>query len=314
MAGSSPLESFTGFFEGPYHEQVKALEGTNPDSRTLRIDWRDLDDYDPSLADDFLESPANLRDVASEGIRNADGVDLLGATIRLYNLPDHRQYRVGKYRTRQLGKLLSVRGKVVDMDGVQPYTERAAFECHICGSLVRMPQSYGDMLKPSSCPECDHGNPGFRFNREQSELVDLQKIVIIPPDSNLEDPPAAIAFLKNDLCDMVGPGDLVTVNGIYETFDGQSESTLSTYIEALDLDITERTEIDTYGASEIREFIMDTLTDEIEAADEWAVDRSVVADAVVESHGVRREEVNDQIDYLIDENTVGEEGSKLFDI
>ncbi|ELY99577.1 minichromosome maintenance protein MCM [Natrialba aegyptia] len=314
MAGSTPLESFAAFFEGPYHEEVKALEDTNPDGRTLRINWEDLDDYDPSLADDFLESPESLRKIASEGIRNVDDVDLLGATIRIYNLPEPRQYRVGKYRTRQLGKLLSVRGKVIDRDGVQPYAERAAFECHVCGSLVRIPQSYGDMLKPSSCPECDHGNPSFRFNRDQSVLVDLQKIVIVPPDSNLEEPPATIAFLKDDLCDMVGSSDLMTLNGIYETFDGQSEATVSTYIEALDLDITERTEIDTYGASEIQEFVIEELTEQITTVDSFAVQRADIVDAVAEQYSVRREEVENQIDALIEANEIGAEGSKLFDI
>ncbi|QCC57205.1 minichromosome maintenance protein MCM [Natrinema thermotolerans] len=313
MPHDDPLEAFQEFFAGPYHETVSDLADAYPSEESLRIDWGELSAFDQHLANEFIDRPDRMRDFAAEALNKSD-IGVVGANIRVYNLPESQAYRVGKYRTSHLGKLLSVRGKVVDMEGVTPYAEEAAFECHLCGTLTRLPQSYGDMLKPNECAGCETTNPGFMFNQDQSTLVDLQKIVIIPPDSNLEDPPAAIAFLKNDLCDMVGPGDLVTLNGIYETFAGQSEATLSTYLEVLDLDITERTEIDTYGASEIREFIMDTLTDEIEAADEWAVDRSVVADAVVESHGVRREEVNDQIDYLIDENTVGEEGSKLFDI
>ncbi|NUB93728.1 hypothetical protein HT576_22370 [Haloterrigena sp. SYSU A121-1] len=60
---------------------------------------------------------------------------------------------------------------------------------------------------------------------------------------------------------------------------------------------------------EIREFIMDALTEQSQAADGWAVDRSAVVDEVVETRGVRREEIEGQIDYLIDENGVGEEGS-----
>lgn len=160
----------------------------------------------------------------------------------------------------------------------------------------------------------EHSKPGFIFKQEQSELVDLQKIVIIPPDSNLDEPPATIAFLKNDLVGMIGPGDFVTINGVYETFPKQSESTLSTYIEALDLDIEEQIEIDTYGVSEIQEFIMQPLTDWIEVTDNWAVPRTEVVDSIVDTHGVRREEIGDQIDALIDDNDIGEEGSKLFDI
>ncbi|WP_436348947.1 ATPase [Natronorubrum sp. FCH18a] len=314
MSYNDPLEAFTDFLTGPYQNEVQRLDDAYPDERSLRIDWHDLEAWDGSVADEVLRKPARMRQFATNALNRLEDASLLGVNIRVYNLPDQQTVRVGKYRTRQLGKLLSVRGKVVDMDGVKPYAEEAAFECPRCGTLTRMPQSYGDLMKPSECMGCEQSKPGFRFNREQSELVDLQKVVIIPPDSNLEDPPATIAFLKNDLVDMVGPGDLVTLNGIYETFGGQSESTLSTYIEVFDLDIKERTEIDTYGASEIREFIMDALTEQIQTVDDWAVDRPAVVDAVVDGHGVRREEVNDQIDYLIDENDVGEEGSKLFDI
>lgn len=314
MPYNDPLEAFTDFYTGPYRETIQELDEDYPDERSLRIDWHALESWDGSVADEFLHKPARMRQFATNALTRLDEISVVGVNVRVYNLPDRQTVRVGKYRTRQLGKLLSVRGKVVDMDGVTPYAEEAAFECPLCGTLSRMPQSYGDLMKPNECAGCENSRPGFRFNREQSELVDLQKIVIIPPDSNLDEPPATIAFLKNDLVDMVGPGDLVTLNGIYETFKGQSESTLSTYIEVLDLDITERTEIDTYGATEIREFIMDALTEQIQATDDWAVDRSAVVDAVVDGHGVRREEVGDQIDYLIDENDVGEEGSKLFDI
>ncbi|MFC6768224.1 universal stress protein [Natrinema soli] len=121
------------------------------------------------------------------------------------------------------------------MDGVTPYAEVAAFECPLCGTLSRMPQSYGDLIKPNECAGCENSRPGFRFNREQSELVDLQKIVIIPPDSNLEEPPATIAFLKNDLVDMVGPGDLVTLNGICETFKGQAQEAIGDYATENDI-------------------------------------------------------------------------------
>jgi len=314
MPYTDPLEAFTDFYTGPYREPVRELDDAYPSEESLRIDWQRLEAWDGSVADEVLRKPARMRQFATNALARLEDVSLVGANVRVYNLPDRQTVRVGKYRTRQLGKLLSVRGKVVDLDGVQPYAEEAAFECPLCGTLSRMPQSYGDLIKPQECAGCENSRPGFRFNREQSELVDLQKIVIISPDSNLEEPPATIAFLKNDLVDMVGPGDLVTLNGIYETFRGQSESTLSTYIEVFDLDITDRTEIDTYGASEIREFIMDALTEQIQRSEDWAVDRSAVVDAVVAEHGVRREEVDDQIDYLIDENDVGEEGSRLFDI
>ncbi|AEH39526.1 minichromosome maintenance protein MCM [Halopiger xanaduensis] len=309
-----PEKAFTEFFTGPYRDVVQDLDEQYPDERSLRIDWHELDAWDGSVADEFLQKPARMRQFATNALNRLEEASVLGANVRIYNLPEKQIVRVGKYRTRQLGKLLSVRGKVVDMEGVTPYAEEAAFECPLCGTLTRMPQSYGDLMKPNECMGCEHSKPGFRFKREQSELVDLQKIVIIPPDSNLEEPPGSIAFLKNDLVDMVGPGDLVTINGIYETFTGQSESTLSTYIEALDLDIKERTEIDTYGASEIQEFVMDALTEQITTVDDFAVQRSDIVDAVTSEHGVRREEVEDQIDALIEANEIGAEGSKLFDL
>jgi len=306
--------AFQSFFDGPYRDAVDTLDDEYPERRSLRVDWTDLDAEHPDVADTLFRQPDNVLDHASEALRTLDGVSAPSAQLRVHNLPEDRQFRVGKYRTRQLGNLISVTGKVVDLDGVQPYAEEAAFECRLCGTLTRFPQSYGDMVKPQECAGCEHGNPGFFFNRDQSHLVDLQKIVVIPPDSNLDEPPATIAFLKHDLCDTVGPGDRVTLNGIYETFDGQSEATLSTYIEVNAIDIEERTEIDAYGAAEIREFIMDAVEELITASDSFAADREAVVDHVTSEYGVRREEVADQVEHLVDENKLGADSGQLFDI
>lgn len=134
-------------FEGPLSDYAE--NGTS--NGRVRIPWPELSEAHSDLAETVLSDPETALKVASNALARVGPVR---TTVRVYDLPDHRTYRVGKYGSSMLGDLIGVRGTVVDVDRVKPCARKAAFECQLCGTLTRMPQAGGDLIEPGTCEGC----------------------------------------------------------------------------------------------------------------------------------------------------------------
>lgn len=266
-------DRFSEFYDTEYVSEIQALADEFPADRSLRIDYQTLHDYDADLAEEFRTSPWDAREAAREALEEhaprLTTHDTLSPNVRVHNLPEAHEYRVGKYRQQHLGQLLAVHGTVVGTDPVTPFAEVAAYRCahDDCEYVIRTEQSYGDMVPPYGCPECERSGAEaeFDFDHDESDLVDHQEIALIPVDTSSDDPPAIQVHLKDDLCDTVDKGHEVLLVGVYETYPGQKETVLNTYIEAIDLEVEAYAEVDAEQASDLESRI-------IEAVVEWQDD------------------------------------------
>lgn len=326
MPASINTEQLTDLLAGPYQVAVDQLVSEYPDVESLRLDWTDIDTHDAELAQQALTEPERFRDETVDVLADRDR-QLREATVRIYNIPNGREFRMGKYRKRYLSELIRVEGEVVSVDNVQPFAREAAFRCRRCGKITKVTQHYGKLMKPVECGgpmekpegECDETKSGsFIYQQAESDLVDYQPIVIIPPDTSMDDPPATQVYLKGDLCGTVGKGDRISVVGIYETFTFQDDSRLNTYIEAVDIQQAEAgdTEADAMEMSELKDAIL-TFVDEHKAegeppsADVWGVNKADLKDEFA-SRGVRREETEEAITQLKDAVELHTNGPRLF--
>lgn len=309
MEGERVEDAFRSFFEGPGSHLTDGYDPA-PDDWSIRVEYDTLAGFDPDLADAVITDPDSALERGEAALK--DVLETFEVNLRVHGLPDDRKFRVGKYRTRQMGELITVDGEVVDIDSVQPRAVEAAWECSRCGTLTRIPQSYGDLIKPAECMGCEAGKreAAFQFNQSQSELEDHQMIVIAPPDSSLDDPPATLAFLSRDLCDRVGPGDRISITGIYKTFPNQDEAVLDTFIDIVALDKETDTQADSMDESEVQELCYDLIEEEMGNGEAFYADREAVVERAA-SEGVREEEVETAIDALQEDNrvtTVGQNG------
>ncbi len=262
-------DQFSEFYDTEYASEIQALADEFPDDRSLRIDYHDLRAFDQSLAEEFRTSPWEAREAARKALEEQaprlTTHDALDANVRVHNLPETHEYRVGKYRQQHLGQLLAVHGLVVGTDPVTPFAEVAAYRCahDDCENVIRTEQSYGNMVPPYGCPECERsgGEAEFDFDHEASDLVDHQEIALIPVDTSSDDPPAIQVHLKDDLCDTVDKGHEILLVGVYETYPGQKETVLNTYIEAIDLEVEDYAEVDAEQASNLEDRIIDTVVE-----------------------------------------------------
>ncbi|AFZ72934.1 LAGLIDADG family homing endonuclease [Natronobacterium gregoryi] len=250
QAGTSELvDSFEQFFRNYYDNEIKQLAQQYPnEKRSLYVDWQDLYRFDPDLADDFLSQPEQLQRYAEEALRLYDlpiDVSLGQAHVRIRNLPKTESPEIREIRSRDMNSLVEVRGIVRKATDVRPKIEEAAFECQLCGTLTRVPQSSGDFQEPHECQGCERQGP-FQVNFDQSEFVDSQKLRIQESPEGLrggETPQSLDIHVEDDITGEVTPGDHVSAAGVLrleQQGDGQDKSPVfDFYMEGMSVDIEE---------------------------------------------------------------------------
>ncbi|QCS44060.1 ATP-binding protein [Natrinema versiforme] len=250
QAGNSELvDSFEQFFRNYYDNEIKQLAQQYPnEQRSLHIDWQDLYRFDPDLADDFINQPEQLQRYAEEALRLYDlpiDVSLGQAHVRVRNLPETESPEIREIRARDMNSLVQVHGIVRKATDVRPKIEEAAFECQLCGTLSRVPQSSGDFQEPHECQGCERQGP-FRVNFDQSEFVDSQKLRIQESPEGLrggETPQALDINIEDDITGEVTPGDHVSATGVLrleQQGDQQEKSPVfDFYMEGMSVEIDE---------------------------------------------------------------------------
>ncbi|SDC98888.1 LAGLIDADG family homing endonuclease [Natrinema hispanicum] len=250
QAGNSELvDSFEQFFRNYYDNEIKQLAQRYPnEQRSLHVDWQDLYRFDPDLADDFIAQPEQLQRYAEEALRLYDlpiDVSLGQAHVRIRNLPETESPEIREIRAPDMNSLVQVHGIVRKATDVRPKIEEAAFECQLCGTLTRVPQSSGDFQEPHECQGCERQGP-FRINFDQSEFVDSQKLRIQESPEGLrggETPQALDVHIEDDITGEVTPGDHVSATGVLrleQQGDNQDKSPVfDFYMEGMSVDIDE---------------------------------------------------------------------------
>ncbi len=220
-------ESLEEFYRDYYADAIGELaRGYPTESKSLVVDWDDLYQFDPDLADDVRAQPGQMLEYAEEALRRYDlpaDVKLGGAHVRVRNLPESTDIR--DIRHEHHGMLLSVSGIVRKATDVRPKITAAAFECQRCGTLTRIPQAGGEFQEPHECQGCERQGP-FRINFDQSEFVDAQKLRIQESPEGLrggETPQNIDVNVEDDITGRVTAGDHVTVTGILKLDQQGSE-------------------------------------------------------------------------------------------
>ncbi|WIV68433.1 LAGLIDADG family homing endonuclease [Natrialbaceae archaeon AArc-T1-2] len=250
QAGTSELvDAFEQFFRSYYDNGIKQLAQRYPtEQRSLYVDWQDLYRYDPDLADDYLNKPEQLQRYAEEALRLYDlpiDVSLGQAHVRVRNLPETESPEIRDIRARHMNQLVEVRGIVRKATDVRPKIEEAAFECQLCGTLNRVPQSTGDFQEPHECQGCERQGP-FQVNFDQSEFVDAQKLRIQESPEGLrggETPQSIDVHVEDDITGEVTPGDHVSATGVLrleqQTNQGEKSPIFDFYMEGVAVEIEE---------------------------------------------------------------------------
>lgn len=209
-----------------YKEEVGQLADRYPkDQQSIHIDYDDIFQYSPKIADDVLDHPESMVEYFEEAVSLYDlpiDKDLSGATVRLFNLPAANDVdEVSRHDN--IGGLLDVRGQVQKISAVKPRVDEAAFECQRCATLSRIPQFGESLQEPHECEGCERQGP-FRLNAGQSEWTNHQFARLQQPPEQTQGGEGATVdvHLEADLINEFNAGDRVTLTGLVDVEEPES--------------------------------------------------------------------------------------------
>lgn len=231
---------YVGFLRNYYKEEVFHLARLYPrEKRSIEIDWMDLYQHDPGLADDLRDQPDQIIGFLEEALTQMDVPvdihdDLERAHVRVTNIPESDTYSVGEYRSDQIGNFLSVSGQVTKTSPVKPRPLQLAYQCERCGTRTVIPQDGTQLKEPHECKGCERQGPfTAKYEDDRSQFVDHQLVrVQEPPEETQGGEGEHIdVHIEDDLVGSVSAGDRAELGGVLniEAPDGD-QVTFSQYM------------------------------------------------------------------------------------
>jgi len=208
------IEKFKEFFDTVYLDNIHRL--IEKGRKSLIIDFGELAQFDPDLAEQLLSNPEDTLKAAEMSL---DQFELPASVrVRFRNFSQSSSVEIKDIRSEHLGNFIVIEGIVRQASDVRPQVVSAKFECPSCGNNISILQVETRFKEPTRC-SC--GRRG-KFRLISKTLVDAQRLVIEESPDKLvggEQPKRLSVFLKEDLVEPImekktTPGSLVRVFGI----------------------------------------------------------------------------------------------------
>jgi replicative DNA helicase Mcm len=219
MRVEEQLQFFQDFFEKTYYDNL--ISTVQKGEYFLSVDFKDLAQFNPELAQTLLDHPEECFKTATLAI---DRLDLQSEKklnefhVRFFNLPKTQQISIRNIRSKHIGKLVQIEGIIRQKGNVRPKATSAKFQCPSCDNIMNILQIDEKFREPT---QCGCGRKGG-FKLLEKILIDFQKIILEEPTENLEGGEQAKRFnvlLKDDLVSPMSekktnPGMLIRLAGI----------------------------------------------------------------------------------------------------
>ncbi len=226
------------FFNRYYLGDILALANEYPEKRSLYVDFVNIEKFDPDMAEELLEHPNRVFEVAEGALRNfALPIDktLSSAHLRVMNLP--QKVSIRDLRSVHISKLIAIEGLVRMATEVRPKLLVAAFECNGCHETMYITQADGRFVEPYMCKNDECGRKGpFKIKLTDSEFVDAQKLRVQESPEDLrggEQPQTLDINTEDDLAGIVSPGDHVVLTGVLRSYQRVTREGKSTFFDII---------------------------------------------------------------------------------
>ena len=244
--GSPFVERFEEFFNIEYKKHIERIIESYPENRSLLIDFKALEKFDPILADELLDNPDAVMEAAQTAIQNIHIPTLTTETfkphVRFRNLPKDREIDVRNISSKHIGKMICVEGLVRLITDVLPKMLIAVWKCRRCGNVYRIPQDKQQLRPPNMC-ECH--SKEFSIEEEKSIFIDSQKVQLQETLEKLKGNEQATyldVYVTDDLVNKVAAGDKTKFVGILRLLPPQKDkkTVYGRYLEVNSLEETAR--------------------------------------------------------------------------
>lgn len=210
---------FEKFFRSYYHKEILRVIHGYPETKSLVVDFNDLDKYDITLADELINNPDATLAAAENALHNIErppDVPTARINVRFANLPASHRIMIRDLRSEDVGKFLAMEGLVRKVTDVRPKLVMGVYECPYCGHETSIPQDGDKLREPFICEGCEK-KAQFNLLIPKSTFIDAQKILVQEDLEDLrggEHPKQISIFLEDDLTGMIMPGDRIEIAGV----------------------------------------------------------------------------------------------------
>ncbi len=245
---SSPFtEKFEEFFNVIYRKEIEKIVESYPEKRSLVVDFKTLEKFDPLLADELLDNPDGVIEAAESAIQQVNipslQVEEFKPHVRISNLPKDREINLKDISSKHLNKMICVEGLMRQITDVLPKLILAVWKCRRCGNVYKTPQDKKTKLTPPNMCEC-HSRE-FELLEDKSGFIDYQKIEIQEPLEKLKGNEQAVylkVFVSDDIVNKVAAGDKTKFVGILRLLppDKEKKNIYGKYLEVNYLEETQK--------------------------------------------------------------------------
>lgn len=175
------------FYQNYYRDEIGILVQRYPkEQKSLEVSWKDVHQFDPDIADDYLDYPGEMSQHFEEALALFDlpiDIDLTHASVRLSDLASNEVFLPSDLTTQHKG-YVGVTGDLSRVTTKDEVPTVAVFECRLCGTTTQIPQDPGDFQEPHQCSGCERKGP-FEIVDTQTEWEDYCKVRIeTPPEKS----------------------------------------------------------------------------------------------------------------------------------
>ncbi|MGC8567902.1 MAG: minichromosome maintenance protein MCM [Candidatus Micrarchaeia archaeon] len=228
------IQKFDEFFDAYYKDEIGDLAIGFPDKRSLLVDIKNLEAFEPSLSAELLEKPDDILEVANEALKTKlidvirEGfephVRFFGQTLNVPLVQD-----VGAM---QIGKLITLDGLVIKRSEIIPKVKIGMYKCSYCGYVQKVRVDSDPV--PEICPQCKRKS--MKQDNENSTFINMQKMAIQDPLEKLRGSTPTWqleVWIEDDLVNTILPGDRIDITGVLrirprKNAKGKDEPTLFT--------------------------------------------------------------------------------------
>ncbi|HLE47152.1 MAG TPA: LAGLIDADG family homing endonuclease [Candidatus Thermoplasmatota archaeon] len=243
LTSQSLVAAWEQFLTDYYKGRIEEAALNYPDTRSVDIDYNDIDRRDPNLAQYTLDHPRASIQSAEEAAKliEVPVEPRPFLRMRIRNVPRVNRYMIRKLRAEHLGKFVAIEGLIKKVVEVRPKLRDATFQCQRCGAVFNVTQEDQVLTEPKSCDEgqggCGRDGP-FRLLTEESKFIDSQKLEIQESHEDLRggaQPERITVYLEEDLTGRLYPGDSIIINGIFRAQQRRQGSLkLAEFIKVVD--------------------------------------------------------------------------------
>ena len=249
-----------------YRREIEKLVQLYPKKRSIIVDFKDLDRFDPEISDKLITQPEEVLKIFDDvALKNASAIAFgkeISLRVRVKNLPETYRPLIRDINSTHIGKYIEIEGVVTKVAEAKPKITVGYFECKRCGRAHIVQQEGEKLVEPVIC-EC--GNRTFKLNQDRSEFIDVQRVQIQEPLEKVKGGVEAHNIdyiIEDDFINVVKPGDKIVVAGILKLREPKGKTPMyNKYLHAYHIDKVqiefEEVELDPEDIKKIEELSKD---------------------------------------------------------